>query len=108
MIGRLRSALRDPFASSVLVLVSLVIAGLAMLFLGWQGAAAQVRVSDQLPYLVSGGFGGLGLIVFAVGIGNVQSRRRIEARRRAELARVVMAATGLLAQARSHQGEEPS
>ncbi|MGH2686373.1 MAG: hypothetical protein ACRDJP_12985 [Actinomycetota bacterium] len=38
--------------------------GLGVLFLvfGWIGVSREVLVAKQLPYLVSGGFGGLGLI----------------------------------------------
>jgi len=36
--------------------------GVLLLLLGWIGVSREVLVAKQLPYLVSGGFGGLGLI----------------------------------------------
>lgn len=46
-----------PVAGWVLVGV-----GALVLLLGWIGVSGEVLVSKQLPYLVSGGFGGLGTI----------------------------------------------
>src|SRR5207302_8765921 len=40
------------------------LAGFGAIFLGWAGAARQACVDCQLPYLLSGGALGLGLIVF--------------------------------------------
>ena len=37
--------------------------GFVVLFFGWNGAASRNFVQGQLPYLLSGGFTGLGLIV---------------------------------------------
>ena len=42
------------------------IAGGAAIALGWNGAAQQASVDQQLPYLLSGGFGGIALILFGV------------------------------------------
>lgn len=39
------------------------LAGLFLVFLGWNGAATYDRVSAQVPYLVSGGLAGLSLVV---------------------------------------------
>ncbi|MFN2525675.1 MAG: hypothetical protein ABR505_05355 [Actinomycetota bacterium] len=40
-----------------------VVAGFAVIAKAWDGAANQFRVDSQVPYLLSGGFMGLGLIV---------------------------------------------
>ena len=96
----LRRLLRDPFAVSVAVLVVLGVAGLAGLAAGWRGAAASLDVAVQLPYIVSGALGGLSVVGFAAGLLLIQLRRREEARRRAELDRVVRAAAALLAATR--------
>jgi hypothetical protein len=82
---------------SVAILVLLAAAGLVFIGLGWKGAAASLNVSVQLPYIVSGVFGGLALLAFALGLLRVQGRRRRAARRRAEIDRVVVAAAELLA-----------
>lgn len=38
------------------------IAGFVLVFLGWNGAATYDREAAQIPYLISGGIAGLGLI----------------------------------------------
>jgi uncharacterized membrane protein len=40
----------------------LLIAGFVLMFLGWYGAAHTPRQIEQIPYLISGGFIGLGLV----------------------------------------------
>jgi hypothetical protein len=99
-VTRLRRLLADPFSVSVLVLGVLALAGLLGIAVGWKGAAASLVVSVQLPYLVSGAIGGLALLGFALGLLLIQARRRREARRRAEMDRVVRAAAAVLAAAR--------
>lgn len=39
-----------------------VIGGFVFMFLGWYGAARTPREIEQVPYLISGGFIGLGLV----------------------------------------------
>jgi hypothetical protein len=92
--------LRDPFVASVAVLAVLVVTAFVGLGVAWKGAAATLVVALQLPYITSGAIGGLALLGFALGLMLVQARRREEARRRAELDRVVRAAADLLAAAR--------
>ena len=99
----IRRTLADPFVVSVAVLVLLAAAALAALGLGWKGAAASLDVSVQITYLVSGAFGGLAVLAFALGLLRVQGRRRRSARRRAELDRVIVAAAHVLAAARGSQ-----
>ena len=96
-----RRTFADPFVVSVTVLVVLAAAGLIAIGLGWKGAAASLDVSVQITYIVSGAFGGLAVLAFALGLLRVQARRRRAARRRAELDRVVVAAARVLAVVRS-------
>lgn len=56
--------------------VAYCVAGFFLIFLGWNGAATYDRVAAQVPYIVSGGFGGLGLIVLGSALIVAQSRRR--------------------------------
>ncbi len=93
---RARMWLRDPFIAAVVLLSVLVAGGVLMLALAWKGSAALVRVSDQLPYIVSGGFGGLALAAFALGLLAIQKRRWAEARRRTRFERVVQMAADVL------------
>ena len=44
------------------------LAGFVLIFLGWNGAASYDTVSAQMPYLVSGGIGGLALVVVGAGL----------------------------------------
>ena len=39
------------------------VAGFFLIFLGWNGAASNDREPAQIPYLISGGIGGLGMVV---------------------------------------------
>jgi hypothetical protein len=49
--------------------------GLLLVFLGWNGAASYDRIQSQFPYLISGGIGGLALVVIGVGLIIVQNQR---------------------------------
>jgi hypothetical protein len=57
-----------------------VLAGFAAIGLGWVGAANKDYVEGQLPYVLSGGAAGLGLIVFGAGL-MVMAQLRTEGRR---------------------------
>jgi hypothetical protein len=46
-----------------------MVAGIALVVLGWWGAAHSELFIDQVPYLISGGVLGLGLIVTAAVVG---------------------------------------
>ena len=51
------------------------IAGLAVIWAGWNGAASYNDIRKQFPYLISGGLGGLSLVVIGVGLMIIQSQR---------------------------------
>ncbi|MGH2831125.1 MAG: hypothetical protein ACRDJM_11635 [Actinomycetota bacterium] len=53
-----------------------VAAGFVVLGLGWSGAASKNTVPEQFPYLLSGGFVGMGMIVVGVGLMLFESGRR--------------------------------
>jgi hypothetical protein len=62
----------------VLALV-LAFAGFAMIVLGWNGMAKVASADEQLPYVLSGGFGGVAMILFAVGlllVAQIRTERR--------------------------------
>lgn len=50
--------------------------GFLALYLGWNGAANKACVDCQIPYLLSGGAVGLGLIATGLGVLVVQSSKR--------------------------------
>ena len=51
------------------------VGGLAAIWAGWNGAASYNDIRKQFPYLVSGGLGGLALVVIGVGLMVIQSQR---------------------------------
>ncbi len=55
--------------------IGYILAGFVLVFLGWNGAASYDRVSAQMPYVVSGGLGGLALVVVGAGLMIAQSNR---------------------------------
>jgi hypothetical protein len=55
--------------------IGYILAGLLLVFLGWNGAASYDNVSAQIPYVVSGGLGGLALVVIGAGLMVAQSNR---------------------------------
>jgi hypothetical protein len=57
----------------------LAVAGFYAIVLGWRGAAGKASAAIQLPYLVSGGFGGLALLVFAAVLMHLDVSRRLAA-----------------------------
>ncbi|MGH9275206.1 MAG: hypothetical protein ACRDZU_11225 [Acidimicrobiales bacterium] len=63
---------RSPVAAGV----ALVVVGVIAIFLAWNGAAGVDHVEGQLPYLISGGLVGLGLIGAGLATVNVQARRQ--------------------------------
>jgi hypothetical protein len=71
--------------------VAFVLAGLLLVFLGWNGAASRDRVPAQFPYLISGGIAGLCLVVVGVGMIVVQAHRADRAKLQASLAELVAA-----------------
>jgi hypothetical protein len=63
-------------SSPVTAGVALAVAGVIALFLAWNGAAGVDHVEGQIPYLISGGLLGLGLIGAGLTVANVQARRQ--------------------------------
>lgn len=51
------------------------LAGIAVILLGWNGAASYDRVESQMPYLISGGLAGLALVIIGAGLLVVQAQR---------------------------------
>ncbi|HEV3364910.1 MAG TPA: hypothetical protein VG795_12375 [Acidimicrobiia bacterium] len=51
------------------------VAGFAVMWAGWNGAASYNDIRKQFPYLISGGLVGLALVVIGVGLMIIQSQR---------------------------------
>ena len=69
------------------------VAGIVLIFLGWNGAASYDRVQAQIPYLISGGVAGLALVVLGAGLIIAQGQRADRAALTAELAELREALT---------------
>ena len=67
----------------LLVTFALLAAGIIFVILGWYGAAHTNILTEQIPYLISGGLLGLGLIIVAgvLAAGAVQERSNDDLRR---------------------------
>ncbi len=82
------------------------VAGLAVIWAGWNGAASYNDIRKQFPYLISGGVTGLALVVIGVGLLIVQSQRADRVQLEAnlnELRRILERMTG----APAGNGSEP-
>ena len=60
--------LRDPAAPSLLLFGGVVVGGFVAIGIGWRVAARTLFVPSQVPALVSGGIGGLALILIGAGL----------------------------------------
>ena len=80
-------ALIDP-TSPALVYAGVVgvVAGFALLFIAWSQVAAQSDVWRQMPFVLSAGFPGLGLIMTGLVLSSVGVRRQEGARRQRQMA----------------------
>lgn len=94
----------------------LIACGWIVLYLGWEQAGRQEIETGQIPYLLSGGFGGLGLLLLgvagvlidAIGRSGAAQRQAAEGTQRA-LERAVEALERLEEQAeRAREAERPA
>jgi hypothetical protein len=60
----------------VLLAIGLLIVGIVIVLLGWYGAANTNILTEQVPYLISGGLLGMALIIVAAVIGSSASLER--------------------------------
>ena len=62
--------------SSLYLSVALIAFGFLLIYFAWNGAAEKDFIQGQFPYLLSGGIGGLGLILCGLTLVATQSFRR--------------------------------
>ena len=74
---------------SIYFAVGVIALGFLAIFLGWNGAAGKDYVSGQIPYIVSGGFAGLGLVAAGLALALTEARRRDNAKMAAKLDRLL-------------------
>ena len=77
--------------SAALTWVGIVVAGIGFVLIGigWGQVAGETQVYLQLPYLVSAGLSGLGLIMVGVTVVNVAAKRRDALERGRQIERLV-------------------
>ena len=78
----IRTWLKDPLAPSMATFLALVAGGFLAITLACLSARGTLIVAFQLPALISGGLGGLALIVLGAGLANAQVGRRLAAQER--------------------------
>ena len=91
----MRGALRDPGVRAALVLVAAAVGGAAGLVLAWRGAAATLDVWLQLPFVLSGAFGGVAVAGSALCILTVHLGRRVAAEEQAAFDEVIAGLSAL-------------
>ena len=70
-----RTVLRPGSPIPVYIGIALCMLGFGLLAYTWMQVADEVQVYQQIPYLVSGGFTGLGLVLVGVTVVNVAAKR---------------------------------
>lgn len=74
---------------STYVAVGIAALGFLVIFLGWNGAAEKGSEDQQIPYIISGGFAGLGLVLTGLAVALAEARRRDTARLGAKIDRLL-------------------
>lgn len=75
----MRAIWRDPAAPSLALFALLVVVGFAAVVGGWRVAAGTAFVPEQVAALLSGGLGGLALVLIGSILAVVQVGRRLAA-----------------------------
>lgn len=90
--------LRTPVLTGILLSVVLVIVGAVVLAISGLGIDDRGYVSLQVPFVISGGFGGLGLIVCGSCLASILGNRRDQAMADEELKGVLTELTAVVRQ----------
>ena len=79
------AALRPLSPTPTYIGIGIAILGFVLLAVAWGGVAGEDNVAFQIPYLVSGGLVGIGLILVGLTIINVAAKRRDSALREQQI-----------------------
>lgn len=96
--------LDNPAATSLMLFSGMVVAGFVAIGIGWKVAARTLAVPYQTPALVSGGMGGLALILLGTGLLSVQAGRRMAAVERDETEALLDEASALVDAVKAKRG----
>ncbi len=94
----MRTWLRDPSSQGTLVFVAVLSVGFTAIAIGWKVAARTLFVPFQLPALVSGGLGGIALVLLGAGLLSVHASRSLAAQERAAFDGLLDEAAALVAE----------
>jgi hypothetical protein len=86
---------RNPVFPGAVLAALLVVAGVLILAVSGWGISRQQYVALQLPFVISGGFGALGLITAGASLASVLGHRRDQAMADEEFGAVLAEMTGL-------------
>lgn len=96
--------MRGPAKFATYLATVIVLSGFGLVVLAWFSVAGLNRLQGQFPYLLSGGLGGLGLIVTGMAVLLVQTIREQSARERAQLNELHVAILRVILAAPAHRG----
>lgn len=99
--------MRGPARIANTIAVSMAVAGFLLIFFAWNGAAEYDTIQQQFPFALSGGLGGLGLIIVAMVILGVQMQRRLTAERARDMRELQQTLSRLLAVASTNGASAP-
>lgn len=92
--GRARALAGTPGLATWIGL-AVATAGAILIILAWIQTADQLEVGRQVPYLISAGFTGLGLIVVGVTVINIAAKAQESTRRREQAEELTAVLVGI-------------
>lgn len=98
---RLMGRLAEPYVSSLFVGAALVLTGFVCFAMGMRGVDETRDVPIQLPFLISGGLAGIGLIGLGLALFSIQTARLESSLERDEFDSLLQEAQGVAALIRS-------
>jgi hypothetical protein len=101
----MKRALSHPAVPSLVVFSGIALAGFVAMILGWRVAARTLNVAAQVPAIVSGGVGGLVLVVIGTGLLVAQAGRVRAAQERADADELLDRTSEVVQALRSLRGE---
>jgi hypothetical protein len=94
-----------PALPSLLLFAGMVVAGFVAMALGWRVAARTLNVAGQVPAIISGGLGGLVLVIVGTGLFVAQMGRVNGAEERASFHEVLDRASEVIHVVRPDGGQ---
>jgi predicted flap endonuclease-1-like 5' DNA nuclease len=80
--------MRGPAKIATYISVTMTLLGFGLIGIAWNGAAELDFIQGQFPYALSGGLGGMGLVITGMAVMAIQTQRTITAQRTRDLGRL--------------------